>query len=160
MARSRQRWLRQQAAEQADFTSLLIELRERGSPVSVTTAAGRRYPNARITAVGRDCVTVATARGRVLLASGAVVALQPHGETDVSLGADARATDEESMAELVRRAAHDREAVTIHVDGVPEPFVGELQACGRDVVVIRAARTNAVVYLTLASVSEMSFDSG
>ena len=64
------------------------------------------------------------------------------------------------MAEVVQRAAHDRELVTIHADGAPEPFVGELQACGRDVVVIRLERTRAVVYLTLASVSEMSFDSG
>jgi hypothetical protein len=86
--------------------------------------------------------------------------VQPHDERDVTLAVDMRATRDESMAEVVRRAAHDRELVTIHADGAPEPFVGELQACGRDVVVIRLERTRAVVYLTLASVSEMSFDSG
>ena len=159
-ARTRQRWLRQQAAEQADFASLLVEWRERGSPVAVTTAVGRCYHQARITAVGRDCVALATAQGRVLLSSRAVVAVQPHDETEVTLAIDMRSTSDDSMDELVQRAAHDRELVTIHVDGAPEPFVGELQACGRDVVVIRLERTGAVVYLTLASVSEMSFDSG
>jgi hypothetical protein len=159
-ARTRQRWLRQQAAEQADFASLLVDLHEQGTAVAVTTAAGRCHPHARIASVGRDYIALATARGRVLLSSGAVVAVQPHDERDVTLAVDMRATRDESMAEVVRRAAHDRKLVTIHADGAPEPFVGELQACGRDVVVIRLERTRAVVYLTLASVSEMSFDSG
>jgi hypothetical protein len=159
-ARTRQRWLRQQASEHADFASLLVELHERGTPVTVTTTAGRRHQRARITAVGCDFLALATVRGRVLVASKSIVAVQPHDRLGVTLAVDKRPTADDSMADLVRRAADTREVVALQVEGIPEPFVGELQTCGKDVVAMRIERSRSVAYLTLASVSEMSFDSG
>lgn len=160
-ARARQRWLRQQAIEQADFVSLLVELRERAAPTTVTTAGGRTH-RGRIAIVGRDCVLLITSRGRtVVVAASAVLAVRADDDRSVTLTVDTRAPGTESMAELVRRAAVDRPHVTVHAVGAAEPFVGELQACGLDVVALLLTGDPPVpAYLRLASVSEMSFDSG
>ena len=65
------------------------------------------------------------------------------------------------MAEVMRRAAIDRPTVTVHMTGASEAFTGELHACGLDVVALLLAdNPSAPAYLKLASVSEMSFDSG
>jgi hypothetical protein len=160
-ARVRQRWLRQQAVEQADFVSLLVELRDRATSATVTTAGGRTY-RGRITVVGRDCLVLITTRGRtVVVAGSAVLAVRPDEDRAVSLIVDTRPPGAESMAELVRRAALDRPDVTVHAAGAGEPLVGELQACGLDVVALLLAGEPPVpAYLRLTSVSEMSFDSG
>jgi hypothetical protein len=160
-ARARQRWLRQQAVEQADFMSLLVELRERAAPTTVTTSGGRTH-RGRIALVGRDCVMLTTSRGRnVVVAASAVLAVRADDDRSVTLTVDTRTPGTESMAELVRRAAVDRPHVTVHAVGAAEPFVGELQACGLDVVALLLAGDPPVpAYLRLASVSEMSFDSG
>ena len=70
-ARVRQRWLRQQAVEQSDFMSLLVELRERAAPTTVTTSGGRTH-RGRITVVGRDCVVLLTTRGRTVFLAASV----------------------------------------------------------------------------------------
>ena len=160
-ARVRQRWLRQQAVEQADFVSLLVELRERATPTTVTTSGGRTH-RGRLAVVGRDCLMLITARGRtVLVAASAVLAVRPDEDRTVTLTVDTRQPGPESMAELVRRAAVDRPHVTVHAVGAAEPLVGELQACGLDVVaLLLSGEPPAPAYLRLASVSEMSFDSG
>jgi hypothetical protein len=160
-ARVRQRWLRQQAVEQADFVSLLVELRECVTPATVTTSGGRSH-RGRITAVGRDCLMLVTTRGRtVVVAASAVLAVRPDEERPAALTVDTRPPGTESMAELVRRAAVDRPRVIVHAFGAAEPLVGELQACGLDVAtLLLAGEQPEVAYLRLASVSEMSFDSG
>ena len=160
-ARVRQRWLRQQAVEQSDFVSLLVELRERATPTTVTTSGGRTH-RGRITVVGRDCVVLLTTRGRtVFLAASAVLAVRPDDDRSVTLTVDTRPPGDASMAELVRRAAVDRPDVTVHAVGAAEPLVGELQACGLDVVaLLLAGEPRVPAYLRLTSVSEMSFESG
>ena len=160
-ARVRQRWLRQQAVEQSDFVSLLVELRERATPTTVTTSGGRTH-RGRIAVVGRDCVVLLTSRGRtVVLAASAVLAVRADDDRSITLTVDTRPPGSETMAELVRRAAVDRPHVTVHAVGTAEPLVGELQACGLDVVaLLLAGEPRVPAYLRLASVSEMSFDSG
>ena len=160
-ARARQRWLRQQADEQADFISLLVDLRERAASTTVVTGGGRTH-RGRITIVGRDCLMVVTTRGHtILVAASAVLAVRPDDERTVMLGVDTRPPGTESMAEVVRRAAIDRPTVTVHMTGASEPVVGELHACGLDVMaLLLAGDPPAPVYLKLTSVSEMSFDSG
>ena len=160
-ARVRQRWLRQQAVEQADFVSLLVELRERATSTTVTTSGGRTH-RGRIAVVGRDCLVLTTTRGRtVVVAASAVLAVRPDEGRAVTLTVDTRPPGGESMAELVRRVAADRPNVTVHTVGAAEPWVGELQACGLDVVtLLLAGEPPAPAYLSLPSVSEMSFDSG
>lgn len=160
-ARARQRWMRQQAVEQADFVSLLVELRERATPTTVTTSGGRAH-RGRIAVVGRDCVVLVTPRGRtVIVAASAVLAVRPDGDRAVTLTVDIRPAGAESMADLVRRATVDRPRVTVHAAGAPEPIVGELEACGLDVVALLVAGEPPVpAYVRLTSVSEMSFESG
>jgi hypothetical protein len=160
-ARTRRRWLRQQAHEQSDFTSLLIDVCERAATTTVITTGGRAH-RGRITNVGRDCVVLVTTGGRtVVLATHAVAAVRPDGERTVTLALDPRRPEPLSLAEIVRARAIDRPMVTVHLAGGREPLVGELQACGIDVVaLLLAGEPPAPAYLRLASVSEMSFDSG
>jgi hypothetical protein len=160
-ARARQRWMRQQADEQADFVSMLVELRERATSTTVTTSGGRTY-RGRIAVVGRDCLVLTMNQGRtVVVAASAVLAVRPDEDRAVTLTVDPRQPGAESMAEVVRRAAVDRPHVTVHAPGAPQPIVGELQACGLDVMALLLAGEPPVpAYLRLTSVSEMSFDSG
>ena len=52
-ARARQHWLERQAAEDATMLGVLIDLAERGRPVTATTVAGRRV-TCPVRAVGAD----------------------------------------------------------------------------------------------------------
>jgi hypothetical protein len=160
-ARVRRRWLRQQAIEGADFVSLLVGLRERATTTTLTTSAGRTH-RGRVAVVGRDCVVLITTRGRtVVVAASAVLAVRPDEDGAVIVPVDTRPPGTESMAELMRKAAVERPQVIVHAVGAPEPLVGELHACGRDVVtLLLAGEPPGPAYLRLASVSEMSFESG
>jgi hypothetical protein len=159
-ARARRRWLRRQAEEQAEFVSLLVELRERAVPIEVVSASGRAY-RGRIRVVGRDCVLLSAASRRaVLVSAAAIVAVRPQDDAAVALTVEARPTGPESMAELVRRAAGDRPRVTVHTVGAADPVSGDLVGCGVDVVVVLAGEPPTPTYLRLTSVSEISFDSG
>jgi len=55
--RIRERWLRQQAADEAAFAGLLADLAERGETCVLTTA-GARLHRGRVVAVGADFVAV------------------------------------------------------------------------------------------------------
>ena len=62
-ARSRQRWLEQQAAEGATLVGTLVGLAERGGPVALRTRAGR-VCHGPLVAVGGDFVVVRADAGR------------------------------------------------------------------------------------------------
>jgi hypothetical protein len=160
-ARARRHWLRQQADEQADFVSVLTDLRDRAAPATVVTRSGRSYRGT-ITVVGRDCLALVDDRGRTtFVASSAVWLVRPENEREVRLAIDTRETGSETMAALVRRAALDRPAVTVHSTGAQRPVVGELHSCGADVIgLLVTGEPAGAAYLRLASVSEMSFASG
>jgi hypothetical protein len=105
---------------------------------------------------------VVAGRGRtIVLAASAVLGVRPDDERSVVLAVDPRTVGNESMAEIVRRNAVERPAVTVHLEGRPEPLAGELQACGLDVMaLLLAGEPPTPAYLRLASVSEISFASG
>jgi hypothetical protein len=161
LARSRTRWLRQQADDGADFTSVLVELSERGTDVAIDTARGG-VVRGRITTVGRDFVAVAGQRARVMfVASVAVVAVRPLEQTGSTLSVDRRHPVDDTLAAAVTRAAADRPRVVVHTSGASAPLAGELRSCGRDVMTVVAdGEPPAPAYLRLSSVSEISFDSG
>src|SRR5438067_13661722 len=56
-ARSRERWLRQQAEEEAALVGTLVDLAEQAEPVTVRTTSGRRLQGT-IAAVAADFVVV------------------------------------------------------------------------------------------------------
>src|SRR6266508_5927713 len=86
-ARARERWLLQQAEEEATTAGVLCDLAERAVPVVIETTVGRRH-RATVGAVARDFVVLQGPGGpgvggvglggrEVLLAIGAVAAIRP-----------------------------------------------------------------------------------
>src|SRR5262245_6119327 len=69
--RSRERWLRRQAEEESTVAGVLVDLLERGRPVTVHTRQGRRH-HGEVRALGADFVAVATGQGTVLVALAAL----------------------------------------------------------------------------------------
>ena len=69
--RRRERWLRQQAAEEATLASVVADLVEREASVVVCLRDGHRRPG-RLAGLGRDFVVVAATGETVLVPLGAV----------------------------------------------------------------------------------------
>src|SRR3954451_21304417 len=65
-ARSRRHWLRRQLDAETTLRGVLLDLAERGDPVTVTTPAGPG-PAGRLRIVGLDFVLVATTAADVLV---------------------------------------------------------------------------------------------
>jgi len=159
-ARTRERWLRQAAEEEASFAGLLIDLAEDGRPVSVTTTTGRRH-HGPIVAVGTDFVAVGGPEGRLVLVPTASVAeVRPATGTRRPPAANGREALEATLAEVLAQAVANRPRVAVVLGAVT--VVGELRAMGTDVLTVRTdGEPGATSYVTLASVSEVSlFDSG
>ena len=160
-ARSRERWLRQAAEEEASFAGLLVDLAEDGRPVSLTTVTGRRH-HGPVISVGTDFVAVGGPEGRlVLVALAATAEVRPATGTRrppaAGSGRDDRGV---TLAEVLAQAVATRPRVAVVLGDVT--VVGELRAVGTDVLTVRTdGETSGVSYVTLASVSEVSlFDSG
>jgi len=158
MARSRERWLRRQAEEEATMSSLLIDAVERGGPVVVRTVAGRSH-HGRLTAVAADCCVLRTSAGTVtLLPLRAVTSLRHgpgrrHREAATSRRSPVAATFVGLLADL----AGERPRVRLACDGNPDVLAGELRAAGADVLTLQQeADPPAIVYVRLASVTEVS----
>ena len=126
--RTQERWLRQQAAEEATLVGVLVDLAERGDVVSLRSASGRTHRGA-VSYVGGDHVVVGDATW-VRLA--AVVAVRFEGDVGSGDRAAVRGTRlVESLAEL----APDRPtAVVVTFDGTA--MRGELVGAGADVVTL------------------------
>jgi len=155
-ARSRERWLRQAADEEALVAGVLLDLAERTDMVVVQGVAGRTH-RGRVRGVGEDFVALRTGRAEVLLPYDAIVAIRPEGHPPG--GADrARALDL-GLAEALSALAGDRPRVlTFSRDGTG--LSGELLSVGRDVLALRLAETAGTVYVPIASVAELSITEG
>ena len=162
-ARMRERWLTQQAGEQARFDLVLSDAAARGLTVRVRTAAAAHA--GRITAVGHDFVEVRTTRGTTVLvltraiavvetASGAALGGGREPDNDVKEQENAVG---EWLSDRLADAAPDRPLVELVATG-SERVVGELRAVGVDVVTVRTASSPpAECYVPLDSVSEVTF---
>lgn len=155
-ARSRERWLRQAAGEEASFAGVLIDLAERGSPVVAAGVGGRRHRGV-VVAVGSDFVALRTPVGRdVLLAVAAIGALRPEGGADASAG-DRVVRVELDLAGALATLVPDRPRLFVVPRSGDDGVAGTLRAVGRDVVVLRTdAAPAATVYVPVAAVAEVS----
>lgn len=155
-ARARERWLRRAAEEEGSFAGVLLDLGERGAPVVVTGAAGRRHCGV-VAAVGDGVVVLRTAEGAVvLLAASSVGSVRAEPRAAPVTGDRAVALDDGvGMVEALSVLAEDRPRVLV-VTMSGEGLAGELVGVGRDVVTLRldgADRTTA--YVAVASVAEV-----
>ena len=163
-ARSRARWLRHQAEEEATFAGVLVDLAERETTVLLRTTAGRRHRGA-IAAIGADFVLLepdgAATRRWVVVPLTAVTAVRPtheHRSPGPAQGARTPALDLLFTEALDAMAAADgpRPTVTIVLATDPDPVTGELEAIGADVLTVRVDRSPASrTFVRLSTVTEV-----
>jgi hypothetical protein len=153
----RERWLQAQAEEESSLAGVLLALAERGDTVVVTTTAGRRH-RGMVAGVGVDFAALQPAGGRAtLVAFGALGDLRvvdgarrsspTTGDGTVVLGV--------RLGEVLAQAAGQRPRISVQA-GVAA-VVGDLRAVGGDVLTVRADGDAGLVYVGLASISEVSF---
>lgn len=155
-ARTRERWLRQQAEEDAHFAGLALDLAERGDHVVVRGVSGRLYVGA-VAAVGRDFIVVRTQSGSraAFLTFDAVTTIRPepgvarppaNSERDASLAA--------TFADVLGGLASDHPRVQVMAGG--DPLAGDLVAVGHDVASLRLdTNPPTTAYLRLSNVVEV-----
>jgi hypothetical protein len=153
--RTRERWLRQVADESATYAGVLVDLAERGTPVAVHTAGGRRHRGV-VAGVGTDFVALRAASGHdVLLAFSGIAAVRvdgggaPVGDrvVDVEMG----------LAEALAAIAGARPRVLVVTSADGEGLAGELRAVGRDVVTLRLdGADRSPAYVAIASIAEVT----
>ena len=155
-ARVRERWLRAQAEEESSLAGVLLALAERRETVVVTTVTGRRHRGV-VAGVGVDFAALQTPAGATNL-----LALAALGDVRVVEGGRRATTTGDGEVELgvrlgdvLAQAAGQRPRISVQA-GVAA-VVGDLRAVGGDVVTVRADGEAGVVYVPLASVSEVSF---
>jgi hypothetical protein len=154
-ARTRERWLRQAAAEGATFAGVLLDLAERAAPVVVAGRAGRRHRGT-LRAVGRDFCGLRTPEGAdVLLTYGGVASVRSEGRAEVVAGDRPVALDV-GLAEALAALAADRPRVLVVTMADAEGVAGELRGVGVDVLTLRLdglGRPNA--YVPIPSIAEV-----
>ena len=162
-ARVRERWLRAQAAEGASMAGVLLDLAERRETVVVATIAGRRHRGL-VTGVGEDFVAIESPSGTITL-----VALSGLGDVRVvgrSVGSGSRVAANTGdrpgrgslgarLADVLAQAAGGRPRVLVQTGAAS--VGGDLRGVGLDVLTVQTDGDAGPVYVSLPSLSEISF---
>lgn len=154
--RARERWLLQSAGEGGTLLGVLADLAERGAPVTVTTAGGRRHGGC-VRAVGADFVALDTAaRGEVLVTVRAISSVRARAGTSPPAG-DRVVRSGLDLVDVLAGLAADRERVMLVALG-EDAVTGTVQALGRDVVAVRVggATPATTAYVPLAAITEVA----
>jgi hypothetical protein len=164
-ARSRERWLRRQAAEEATLPGIALDLAERGDNVVLRTTAGRAH-RGRLVGVARDVWVLRSSAsggtaGVTFVATDAIASLRAQPERGGRPAPEAAGARPEpltaSLAEMLTDLAGEHPRVRVIVQGEPEAMVGQLRSVGVDVATLRVAgEPPTTVYVRLGSVSELS----
>lgn len=155
LSRSEEQWLRRQAAEEARFTGLALDLAEQGTSVAVATTTGRRH-HGTVVAVADDFLVLHAPGGHaVLLPYRAVTAVRPSGP-DVGTPSARVAPLGARLVHALAGLAADRPRVLLVLDG-GETVSGELTSVGVDVLAVRLDATPpAVVHVRVDAVLEVT----
>ncbi|HEX9993898.1 MAG TPA: hypothetical protein VGB14_13295 [Acidimicrobiales bacterium] len=157
-ARARERWLRQQAGEDATVVGTLVDLAEREATVVVRTREGRRH-RGRVTAVAADFVVVAPDTGGVVLVAARSLATfseaGPGGGRPA--GGDRPPAVDVTLAVALAGLAAERPAVAVVAAGVGEPVRGDLVGVGVDLLTVRPdGAPRSPVHVPVAAVAEVA----
>jgi Protein of unknown function (DUF2642) len=138
-SRARERWLRQQTAEEARFAGTLVDLLERGAPLSVRTTMGRVH-HGTLVAVGRNfCLLRTASEAETYVALDAIVWVRPSAaaRAPAATGDRCGVSLDLTLNELCNHLAADRPRVRVTVHRDAEPIAGQLRAVGVDVLTLR-----------------------
>jgi len=153
--RARERWLQTAAEADATFGGVLLDLAERGGPITLGLTGGRRH-RGQLVAVGADFVAVALAAGgEVLIARGAIASLRASPRSDAALGEQAVTTDLR-LGDVLAELAAERSRVLLLLGDRGDPVGGEARAAGRDVLTVRVdGDPPALTYVPLGAITEV-----
>jgi hypothetical protein len=153
-SRARERWLRQIAEESASFAGVLLDLAERGEPVTVQGRGGRRHRGT-ISAIGADFAALRTPSGAdVLLAFAGIASIRTDGH-DAGPRGDRATSFELGLAEAVAAIAADRPRVLLVTTADGDGLAGELRSVGRDVATVRLDGDGGLAYVPLNAIAEL-----
>ena len=161
-ARARERWLRQQAAEDARFAGVALDLAERGVAVAVGTTSARTLQG-HIVAVARDFLVIRhDGNASTFVALTSVTTIRPDaGHRSGDAASDRTSPVDTVLADVFIALAADRPRVRVVLEGGGEALAGELRAASGDVVTLRLDGDRpATIYLQLASVRELTVVDG
>ncbi len=156
--RTRERWLRQQAVEEARFAGVALDLAERGGPVVARTTTGASL-HGRIVAVARDfCVLRHHGGTPTFLPLCAIATLRPEpGQRAPEAASARRGPVEASLTDVLAGLVGERPRVRIVVEGGGETVAGELRAVGADVATVRLdGEPRHTVYVHLGALRELT----
>src|SRR5581483_1777607 len=132
--RTRERWLRQQSAEEARLTGIALDLAEQRATASVTTTGGRHLRGT-VVAVGEDFLAMAPSpRSVVLIAFAAITLLRPPPDRPEGTG-DRSPPNSAWLADVLAGLAGERAHVRIAMG--TDVVSAELRSVGADVVTLR-----------------------
>ncbi len=152
--RSRERWLRSAAEQDATFGGVLADLAERGESVTVQMETGRRHHGV-IGVTGIDFFALRTMAGRELLMARRAVSGLRANPREVSIGARPVTTDLR-LADVLSQLAADRARAVIVTSGAEGITAGELRGVGIDVATVRTeGDPPGLVYVPIDSISEV-----
>jgi hypothetical protein len=156
LQRSRERWLREVAAQEATLVGVLADLAERRTPLTVRTSGDRRHHGV-IRAIGADFVAVGTpSGGEVLLAVAGIGVVRTAPAEEPAIG-DRMVATELRLADVLAELAADRERVLFVTRDGLDSVAGELRSVGHDVAVVRTdAERPATAYVPLAAIGEVT----
>lgn len=156
-SRTRERWLRQQAAEGALFTGLALDLAERGVAVAIGTTTARTL-HGHIVAVARDFLVLRHDGGTSFLALPAVATIRPEGgHRPGDTASDRTSPVDTVLADVVTALAADRPRVRVVAEGGGEALAGELRSASGEVATLRLdGDPQPTIYLQLASLRELT----
>ncbi|MEQ8839434.1 MAG: hypothetical protein RIB98_00485 [Acidimicrobiales bacterium] len=151
--RTRQRWLERQAAADATVAGVLLDLAERGSPVTVRTLGGRTA-RGRVAALGVDFVAVREpSRGDVVIPTGRVATVRTAPGEDPTVG-DRPPTLDVALVDALVELAVDRPPVLVSVAG--DELRGDLHSAGTDVIALRLdAVPPSIVHVAIAALDHL-----
>jgi hypothetical protein len=166
-ARVRERWLRAQAEEGASLAGLLLAMAERREVVLLTTTAAQAHRGA-VTGLGEDFVALEVPAGTTTLVALAAVAsvravegarrssapATGHGRAD-GAGEGGGPSLGVHLGDVLAQAAGQRPRISVQAGTTS--VVGDLRAAGADVLTLRPDGGAGLVYVSLASLSAVSF---
>lgn len=160
--RTRERWLAQQATEEATLRGVLADLAERGADVALQLRSGGAE-RGRVRLVGADFVALAVPGGAGGQVAEVLVALREVGSVR-TLPGEPMSTGENavvrrlSLGEVIIGLAADRQRVVLGVSGCQEVVAGTLWSVGQDVVVLRidGAGTPATAYVAFGAIVQVT----
>jgi hypothetical protein len=153
-ARTRERWLRQQAQESATVAGLMAGLVERRVAVALRTTNGHTH-NGTLVGVGADYLALVGANRMTFVPLDRVATVTPRPPT-AAPASDERQPPTGRLAAVLAGLAAEGPPVTLMTGG--ETVAGVLAAVGADLLTIQRgdAAGGEVLYVPVASVAELS----